>query len=125
MPEDSVTFTHSLNEEIDRRAEERWRRSPERWITRIFLLVAMVVLVVFGIILQHFGDRINDLQDDQDTFAKTQEHSFSVRSQFQAEQNFMHCSREGITDPAKLSDVDKICKNYETLDGSYAYEAHR
>jgi hypothetical protein len=61
---------------------------------------------------------VNDLQAGQDLGRKQ-------RQDFQAEQRFILCAREGITDPSKIGQVTAVCDGYDTLEESYQTERSR
>jgi hypothetical protein len=47
------------------------------------------------------------------------------RQDFQAEQRFILCARQGITDPSKIDQVTSICEGYDTLEEAYETERNR
>lgn len=115
-----------IREEAQRRFEMKWTHSWERLAVRVFLCVSVVLFIIGAIVLNSFGDSIQQNHDIVTHIESTQQKSKHQRQEFQAEQNFQHCSSVSkVKEPTKAADLNSICKHYKTLKQAYEYEATR
>ena len=84
----------------------------------VAMLVVLAVCFVSALTSIAVLALVNDVQAGQDRGRRQ-------RQDFQAEQRFILCAREGITDPVKQNEVWRICAGYDSLKESYATERNR